>query len=417
MKVDTLKLKQGLIKVKKNGEWLELKIEERHIEAEISKLDQGDLDMIYEHSSKKLDFKQRFVKLGSEEYDLIEKPSQIKKRMEKTLQKTRSIAKFDGNDPTLAKFSRCIFLIEASFEGETFEFDADFKNSIFKEDSNFSRSIFKKEAIFTGSNFQKFVKFNGSQFKKEANFRETIFYKNADFIDAIFSEKTYFREAIFTKNVDFRYAHFMDNVSFRQVVFIQDVNFEYTVFEKFLSFGQVNTRKCDQFKLNLKSSQIQAIDYTDTNIEHAANRETFLILKNLALKQQDQIKALDFHVQEMEKYRQSLSWKNLNMWLLSFEKVVSYYGTQPVIPLICIIVLNLSMTFALIYFDYFCLEEFVKYFLHFLNPTSSIQKIFSDLDHLKYINFFEPLNSFKNILDIVLFYELVKSFRKFSRKL
>jgi hypothetical protein len=45
---------------------------------------------------------------------------------------------------------------------------------------------------------------------------------------------------------------------------------------------------------------IDRIEYGNVEFK-SDNRETFLTLKNVALKQRDQIKALEFHTQEYQK--------------------------------------------------------------------------------------------------------------------
>jgi hypothetical protein len=60
----------------------------------------------------------------------------------------------------------------------------------------------------------------------------------------------------------------------------------------------------DIITINLKSTTVNKIDYGNTKFS-ADNRETFLTLKYVALKQHDQIKALEFHTQEYQSHYES----------------------------------------------------------------------------------------------------------------
>jgi 23S rRNA A2030 N6-methylase RlmJ len=60
-------------------------------------------------------------------------------------------------------------------------------------------------------------------------------------------------------------------------------------------------------------------------------REPFLTLKNAALKQHDQIKALEFHTQEYQTHFKNLEWAKEdrgNKFILGFEYLVSNFGTN-----------------------------------------------------------------------------------------
>ena len=62
------------------------------------------------------------------------------------------------------------------------------------------------------------------------------------------------------------------------------------------------------------------------------NKETFLILKELCIKKNDQIGALEFYKKEMDAYKNNIKWKSKelpNKLILYFEKVISNYGTNP----------------------------------------------------------------------------------------
>jgi hypothetical protein len=81
------------------------------------------------------------------------------------------------------------------------------------------------------------------------------------------------------------------------------------------------------------------IKFCFNNTEFSSdNRETFLTLKNVALKQNDQIKALEFHTQEyqihLKALRENKTNKNLSdRFVLTFESWVSAFGTNVILSI------------------------------------------------------------------------------------
>ena len=83
--------------------------------------------------------------------------------------------------------------------------------------------------------------------------------------------------------------------------------------------------------LRIKNHQIEKIDYTDVTIIKTPNREIFLVLKQMALKQNDTISALEFNTMKMSTYYSSLNLnKNFtNKFILCYEKYISLFVTKP----------------------------------------------------------------------------------------
>ena len=104
---------------------------------------------------------------------------------------------------------------------------------------------------------------------------------------------------------DFARANFNCDVYFYGVNFSELVNFTFGVFNKRFILSCVKLEN-----LSLKGVVINSIDCIDIEIINAANRETFLVLKNAAIKQNDSIKALEFHTKEYNKYLEELKTKN-----------------------------------------------------------------------------------------------------------
>ncbi len=344
----------------------------------------------------------KYIEYQGNQYDLVEKQGQIDERIPE------------------GSFSRCIFLMDVDFSSANFTGSVDFKEKHFSEHASFSHATFLEYANFSHTTFSEYANFSHTTFVKDVFFNNAIFSEQS-FNEAIFSEHASFRDVSFLEHVSFRDASFSKHADFNFASFSKDVDFEFASCERVLSLRELQKSGV----LNLKSAQVGKIDYYDTTIDQAANRETFLVLKNLAIDQQDQVKALDFHVQEMEMYRKSLSWKKFDWWLLDFEKFTSSYGTKPWQPLLWIIFFQgLMLTFMFPLFTNGALEltEYLssilgyKFWSHESLEPLQFSEYFQE-NSLLSLGSLKLINSLKNIGTVVLLYELIKSFRKFSRKL
>ena len=268
---------------------------------------------------------------------------------------------------------------------------------------NFSRVIFKERAFFGSTTFKEGVHFLGTIFLKEAEFALTHFLESANFIGSRFQSKASFVLSNFQKRTDFRNTIFNNEVDF--------------------SMARINTLLFNDtkgdFVLNLQAAQIESIDYSNTKFDKSNNRNTFLILKNLAMKQNDTVSALGFHRKEYDQYRKELrgeggEWQN--RFMLWFEKHVSNYGTDWVMPIILIVGLLALYTPADIYFSKVKDLSVLKYTSEIMSNINAFS-IFS----VNGSSGKEPLHIilefFKNLFLVVFLYEVIKSFRKFSRKI
>jgi hypothetical protein len=100
-----------------------------------------------------------------------------------------------------------------------------------------------------------------------------------------------------------------------------------------INFFRKARRGCSSFISRRTSSVDSSSDGVkiNTTVKYCFNadkRETFLTLKNVALKQHDQIKALEFHTQEYQSHYEKLNWNNADKWILGFENSVSYFATK-----------------------------------------------------------------------------------------
>jgi hypothetical protein len=299
------------------------------------------------------------------------------------------------------------------FQGDTFV-DATFDGAIFKEAATFTDAKFNKIVSFNSAQFIKYASFVTAKFNDEVSFNHATFNKNVAFSGTEFNGEVNSVETIFNDRVDFRGQRVRtasDNKPFTDILYLpkfsKKVDFTGAIFNNVLNFPDV-----ENINLDLKHTIIDRMGYD--NIKFSSdNRETFLTLKNVALKQNDQIKALEFHTQEyqihLKALRENKTNKNLSdRFVLTFESWVSAFGTN--------VILSIMRFVGVVMLFYVLINGFnydAKTIVDFVSPLSyDIDKIFSSVSDVDRYLFF-----FYKILQVVLIYEMIKSFRKFSRTL
>ncbi|VVH64253.1 hypothetical protein BSPLISOX_2130 [uncultured Gammaproteobacteria bacterium] len=313
-------------------------------------------------------------------------------------------------------FICCIFLIDAYFHGENFS-DAIFDRAIFNEGVNFSHVTFNDKVSFTNAQFIKSAVFIMAEFNKETNFNHATFNKNVDFSGAKFSGEVNSVETIFNDSVDFYTTTTIiattgssgNKATTTPPSFSKKVDFTKAIFNNVLNFSDVKS-----IDIDLKHAIIDRIEYGNVEFK-SDNRETFLTLKNVALKQHDQIKALEFHTQEYQSHYEKLNWNNADKWILGFENSISYFATnvgRAIGWLVFLIVFFYFFIFMLLGGGDANMHDFVR----FTAPISyDLTTIFGNKITVGF--FVGLLFILYKILQFVMIYEVVKSFRKFSRTL
>ena len=310
-------------------------------------------------------------------------------------------------------FDRCIFLEKFCPLSTSIDFqkgNPSFQYSIFKDGCNFDNieiinSNFQDCIFFGWANFQKSI------FKYDTNkispfpyttFSGSVFLNYANFIETKFESNAYFNNCIF-KDADFNGAEFKQYISFYNSRFIKYLN---------LTGSKINKMILENTKielLHLIGDEIKDdINCENTKIKDAHYRETFRKLKGICIKKSDNISALYFYTKEIDKHRCTLTWKDdfADKSILFFEKIASNYGTDSVLPVL-----------------WFLLIHSIDYFIRDCcnNSCNELEVKDFNIYKLNIIKFIESGLGFwfliKIILSSVLIYEIIKSFRKFSRKL
>ncbi len=370
-----------------------------------------------------------------------------------------------------AEFSEATFDKKANFNNAKFNDGADFREATFKRESWFSKAIFYKEANFYEAIFlgeeeeEKNIDFKYTTFKEVAMFARAEFKNDAHFGVVNFYDRAVFAEAIFEKKLIFERAVFKNLFDLYGIVYNKENNKE---------------NKEKNFKLDLKGSDIATLSYYENleyineaeekynngilNLEtgHAENRETFNVLKNSAAEKKDNISALHFHTKEMEKYEKELNRSDKNgsdKLILWFEKTVSYYGTSIgrattslmffnafLIAVYCsgkfysqpkfenINIIEIAIIFNILVFNYvvLCYTEIAEYVKIIISISISlllllyyalVYGIIKDVSVWGIIfpfkvslECFTWIHAVSLVGNALLIYEVIKSFRKYSRR-
>ncbi len=304
-------------------------------------------------------------------------------------------------------FKYCIFLINANFHGKEFS-GVTFCGAIFNNGVSFFDSKFNDKVSFDRAQFIKSAGFVNVEFNKETSFKHAAFNENVVFSGAKFSGEVNFVGTVFNDIVDFKIIKYIytSNKVDPTPRFSKKVDFTSAIFNDVLDFSGVKN-----IDIDLKHAIIDRIEYGNVEFK-SDNRETFLTLKNAALKQHDQIKALEFHTQEYQTHFKNLEWAKEdrgNKFILGFEYLVSNFGTNVWRSLVSLLVLT-AVFYLVINRCNLDTESLVKFIL----PTSyDIDTVFS----FGVEWWGRWLFLLYKILQFVMIYEVVKSFRKFSRTL
>ena len=310
-------------------------------------------------------------------------------------------------------FDRCIFLEKFCPLSTSIDFQ--------KDNPSFQYSIFKDGCIFDNreiinSNFQDCIFFGWAYFQKSifknapnkispfpyTTFSGSVFLDHADFIETKFESDACFNNCIF-KDADFNGAEFKQYTSFYNSKFLESL---------YLSNSKINNiilENANIKKLHLTDVEIKgSLNCDKIKLQKKENEEAFSILKEMNIKKYNSISALYLHKKEVEEYRCTLDWKKnfIEKFILSFEKIASNYGTNPFLAMGWLLLIH-----SIDYFIRDCCN----------NPCNELEGTNFNIYKLNIIEFMESGLGIwfliKIISSSILIYEIIKSFRMFSRKL
>jgi len=230
-------------------------------------------------------------------------------------------------------FENATFIKPVTFEGLKFKQNAEFGGCTFNRHVNFSNTTFFKS--FSPCSFDSSVNFSGATFKEAiifwrkrfhgvANFRATKFEKSIDFDESKFESEFIFHDSIIQGDVNFQHVEFLGKVNAWKIECAGNISFKWADFRDKANFSELsaetgnvclhgtNFEQNAYFygskvkELNLRKSVIEkGIYFLDAKIDKA-NRETWRIIKNEFIKQNNRIESIKYHSLEMNEYEKEL---------------------------------------------------------------------------------------------------------------
>ncbi|MGL4392577.1 MAG: pentapeptide repeat-containing protein [Fusobacteriaceae bacterium] len=252
--------------------------------------------------------------------------------------------------------------IKVIFERLNIDLDKfDFSLVTFESNVDLSKMIFYKDLIFEGTQFRGKVNFYNTTFKKNVNFYYTRFFEDAHFSETTFNNTADFSVACFEKRAMF------ENFEAEK----GDLIFYYPFFKSGFYFSPEKEVKY----LELDSLRKNENDFFKTTEEKYdkiknASRQTWRLLKHIAIENHNKILANKLLRKEMSAYWKELKWYDIgDRIILFFNKWSNNYGLSWVRGIIFTLV-TAFICFSLYWISLkdFTLTFWVEYFKS-LNPV------------------------------------------------
>jgi hypothetical protein len=271
--------------------------------------------------------------------------------------------------------------------------------------------------------FSNIVYFHGSKFLGQVDYSYTVFSKKTTFNHAEFKSKTNFYSATFQDLADFTRAKFTNRQG------NAECRFENTIFNHSALFMEATFDN-----LKFLNSVIRSQGYFVNSKIKNGNRETFRVIKDQFLKQNNTIDALNFFKLEMvqkdkelknELLKNNWSKKPIGDFLINFlNKISNDYGLNWIQGLIFTLIMGLLFFLLSLLF----LKDFpyqigfgntidgiiygLKYYFQFLLPTHKPDYL------IKYnpTTGFYFFDLFGRIIVSYGIYQVISAFRKFNKK-
>ncbi|MBK2111657.1 pentapeptide repeat-containing protein [Francisella tularensis subsp. novicida FSC159] len=375
-----------------------------------------------------------------------------------------STSKLQGfSKDSLLSFNNSIFKSIVKMQYANHEFSIYFENSKFLQESYFNEIIKLGKLVFKNIEFHRDVSFNNSKFENITLFNSVTFKSNADLSYAEFFNIVDFFRSEFQKIVTGGTKFHKDSI-FDGATFDNLVDLKYTTFKENASFRATKfNRGLNLARVNINNSAI--LDFHDAKINNENSyqislkdkQETYRILKHESLKKNDTIKAVEFYKDECESHYQTLKWHSrdfFDKFILAFEKYVSNYGIsifRSIVSLVLINIMFVVLTLLKLYLFTTCLFLLSIFFIGYLSSFDKHSSVLNKIVYftlsimmgyvilklsifiyqiLNYITLkstrFLSIEGSKGVslatlihiaINATLVYEIIKSFRKYSRKL
>jgi len=369
-----------------------------------------------------------------------------------TLQEfTEQQSKTQDNQHTNLIFDDCTFNFDWTIN-ESFNV-VEFSNCIFNGRFDFSKSKFVSSVHFSKCEFNYYLGFTDCDFEKKVRFHEVIFSKKVNFHNAVFNDLADFWSSSFIKRMIFYKTDFLGTTVFSKVLFESNVLFTYTLIEKLLILRGAKFSQGLDLSLSIISGKMSPFDIqidnyisvldvdNDNTYEHMVSvsgdipdknkRETFRILKQQFLNQNNSIDYLKYSALEQNAYTKQLNdkvwnrkafYNNIqNYIILGLNYISNNHGKSYIRG----IVFTLTVGLLFFYFSLIATDEYsfgfnnfweatiksVKYYFSFINPTHKT----NHMDELHPNNWFYLWDFIGRAFIAYGIYQTVQAFRKFKK--
>jgi uncharacterized protein YjbI with pentapeptide repeats len=337
-----------------------------------------------------------------------------------------------------------------------------FEDAYFREHSSFKKCKFRDKAIF--GEFNDFISFGGSQFFAECIFKEIKFHHYVGLNDCTFNEfldlssirflgVLSINDSIFEKGVSFEGCDFREKVNAWNLTCKDEFNSIWADFRGKLNLTDSNLSQsnCNFYGANFEDNayfyktEFQEIELTNSVINRGvfflgskiikSNRETFRIVKNSFLEQNNKIEANKYKLTELTSYtievfleifskRNSLKSRFNsfgNFFVLGLNYISNLFGQSWFLGLIFTLTMTLLFFSIMLgtskvefVFDFSNKSETMNYFFQFLNITNWDYSPYGlDLSEHKYGY---TLLFTGRIFISYGYYQTIQAFRKYGSK-
>jgi uncharacterized protein YjbI with pentapeptide repeats len=321
---------------------------------------------------------------------------------------------------------------KTSFEKCNFKYPTYFNNSTFFNNIDFNETIFENKALFQKCEFYGTTSFHNTKFLKLADFYQATFHQLQIFYKTDFNKNVVFSRVNFMKNICFHYVSVESNLIFRHANFVKGLDLSLTIINGQINFFNAKLKKFESVS-DPKDDKIGAEKYDEYIskgiITHKNKRETFRVIKNELISQNNVIDSLTYKSLEVSALEEELkNNKDSEFWdkvILFFSKYSNLFGESWSRALVFILVIgSFFYMFSLLGIENYpytwgvgntwdALDFYLGNFFEFLNPTHKMDYIGKEYQ----LNaFFKLFNFVGRIFVSFGIYQLIVSFRKFSKK-
>ena len=252
----------------------------------------------------------------------------------------------------------CIFLSEFDLVNIKFHNSLKIKAATFRKRFSLRKSVFFKKVYLKQTIFESELYFDNTEFKSMVEIYKAHIFKPVNFYRTVFRESVIIKYCLFMSNTIFLNTYVYKKLLIIRTKFKTSINLAHL---NFVDNGSIETH---DIKLPLFGLPSSDISYNLDKKQSAWKKtpyykdvqETYRVLKNISIKQGNNIDALDLYKQECQNHNRSLWWfKDFgNKLTLFFEQNISYYGTSVTRAFLWFVAINYIMfTDSFAYIHYF----------------------------------------------------------------